>query len=178
MQIILLCIGWLFLRPKTTVALMLARSHEINESQSQITASAKNATFWSLTWCCCTCRRSVCAHMYLADEAIPKGYSDAASPAHCQGQRAGCTVLAYASDYSFASTKGVCIPPATQQFGGANAKCINIIRGTLIWEAYPSVPALSDWSSCWPYVPCLPLESQDCNLANMTQWRGNRLYYL
>ena len=49
MQIIFLFIGWFFLRPEIAVALMLALSHEINESQSQITASAKNVMFLSLT---------------------------------------------------------------------------------------------------------------------------------
>lgn len=49
MQIILLRIGCLFLRPEIAVALMLAPSHEINESQSQVTASAKNVMFLSVT---------------------------------------------------------------------------------------------------------------------------------
>ena len=38
---------------------------------------------------------------------------------------------------------------ATQQFGGANAGCTNVTRGTLAHGAYPPVSALSDRSSYW-----------------------------
>lgn len=41
-RIILLLIGQFFLKPEIAASLMLTPSHEINESQSQVTASAKN----------------------------------------------------------------------------------------------------------------------------------------
>lgn len=41
--------GWSFLRPEIAVALMLAPSHSINESQSQIIESAKDVMFLSPT---------------------------------------------------------------------------------------------------------------------------------
>lgn len=64
---------------------MLTASHEINESQSQVTASAKNVL--ESNPMLQPLKVSLCVCMYLSDEAIPKGLSGETSPVWSQGQR-------------------------------------------------------------------------------------------
>lgn len=161
--------------------------------------------FLSLTPCYSTCRISVSVCRYLSDEAIPKGLSGETSPACSQGQRSnqlgpqkGNASLPFSAlvqgpfrwahcfrwAHPFLGTSSappspelnpISLEQGTQQFGGV---CATATRGTLTWGVFHLFLLCQTGPVTLPHVPRLPLESQVCHVANMSQQRGNRLYYL
>lgn len=123
--------------------------------------SNSQGTFWWSISCVLTgpegrglCRRhSPCSREQLRALGPPKGYASSPSPLFLASAGGPFwwvdpfpgTLAAPPSP----EVNPISLGQATQQFRGANAKHTNFTRGTLIREAYPSVPALSDLSRSW-----------------------------